>query len=43
MASAFADLPAFREHRIDAAGLSPEEVVEVAERGLSSDRFLLGW
>ena len=43
MAAAFTDAPGFQGHRIHAAGLSPEEVLEVAEQGLSSGRFLLGW
>jgi predicted kinase len=43
MAAAFNELPDFLEHRIDASGLSHDEVLEVAEQGLSSGRFLLGW
>ena len=43
MAAAFNELPAFREHRIHADGLSPDEVLEIAEQGLSSGRFLLRW
>ena len=42
MAAAFNQLPNFLEHQIDATGLSPDEVLEVAERGLSSGRFILG-
>lgn len=42
MAAAFNEHPAFREHCIHASGLSPDEVLEVAEQGLSSGRFLLG-
>ena len=41
MAAAFDELSTFREHRIDANGLSPDAVLEVAEQGLSSGRFLL--
>ena len=43
MVSAFSDVPELREHRIHTAGSSPEEVLEVAEQGLASGRFLLGW
>jgi len=43
MVAAFSELPEFREHLIRTAGLSPEEVLEVAEQGLSTSRFLLGW
>jgi len=43
MVAAFTELPAFREHLIHTAGLSPDQVLRVAEQGLSDDRFLLGW
>lgn len=41
MVAAFADLPAFRRHFIHTAALSPDQVLRVAEQGLSEGRFLL--
>jgi len=43
MVAAFAELPAFHEHVIPTAALSPEQVLRVAEQGLTEGRFLLGW
>lgn len=43
MVEAFSELSTFQEHGIHAAGLSPDEVLEVAKQGLSSGRFLLTW
>jgi hypothetical protein len=43
MVAAFSEPPTLREHRIDAAGSSPDEVLDVAEQGLSGGRFLLEW
>jgi adenylate kinase family enzyme len=42
MAAAFNELPHFLEHRIDTSGLSPDEVLEIAQQGLSRGRFILG-
>jgi cytidylate kinase len=43
MAAAFDAAPELRGHRIDAAGLSADAVLEAAEQGLASGRFLLAW
>lgn len=43
MFGAFDELSELRAHRIHTAGSSPEQVLEVAEQGLASGRFLLGW
>jgi predicted kinase len=43
MAAAFAALPSFQAHVIPTAGASPDQVLRVAEQGLSEGRFLLSW
>jgi len=43
MVAAFAELHAFHAHLVDTAGLSPAQVLQVAEQGLSQGRFLLSW
>jgi hypothetical protein len=42
MVAAFEALLELSGHRIETAGLSLEEVLEVAEQGLASGRFRLG-
>src|SRR5262245_8528959 len=41
MVAAFEEPSAFQAHVVSTAGLSPEQVLQVAEHGLSGGRFLL--
>jgi len=41
MVAAFAECDAFQQHVISTGGLSPSQVLQLAEQGLSEGRFLL--